>query len=281
VEPKLLLEGLHFAECPRWFEGKLWFSDIFAQRIMTVDESGDADVVATLSGDDLPAGLGFLPDGRLLVANMGYPAILRMDSPGTFNVHSDVSHLAVGVLNDMVVDRAGRAYVGANGTIHYDAPRPVEGNGSIICVQPDGSAAVAANEMDCPNGPCITSDDLSYIVAELPNSRLIGFDRDAGGLLSNRRVWADLRPGSADGITIDSGNGVWTCSPRLGLCRRVLEGGTITNEISVGDKTPIACCLGGDDGRTLFILSAVGGQAAIRERTNSSVVETIRVEVAA
>jgi sugar lactone lactonase YvrE len=279
---QLLLDDLRFAEGPRWHDGKLWFSDIFARRVMTVDEDGRAEVVVQFENGELPSGLGFLPDGRLVVANMTTPVVLRVDGPGSIAVHADVSHLASGLLNDMVVDEVGRAYVGAMGTIAADVPRPVDANGNIIVVEPDGSAHVVAQGMDAPNGPCITRDGRQYIVAEFPAARLIGFDRAADGTLSNRRVWADLRPGSADGITVDREDGVWTASPRESMCRRVVEGGDVTRTVPLGDgKLPLACCLGGADGRTLFILSALGGEERIRARTNTSVIETTSVDVPA
>lgn len=280
VEP--LLDGLCFAEAPRWHDGKLWFSDIFAHRVMTVDESGHAEVVVEFGHGELPCGLGFLPGGRLLVVDMSSPVLLRLDAPGKVAVHADLSGLAVGGLNDMVVDSAGRAYVGSMGTHGAQVPRPVAADGNIILVEADGSAKVIASEMDAPNGPCLTRDGRQYIVAEFPAARLIGFDRAPDGSLSNRRVWADLRPGSADGITVDAGDGVWTASPREFSCRRVEEGGRVSDTITLGpDKMPLACCLGGKDGRTLFILSVLGGEDRVRQRTCTSVIETVRVDVSA
>ncbi len=277
-----LLDGLHFAEGPRWHDSKLWFSDIFAHRVMTVDEEGQAEVVVEATPDVLPSGLGFLPDGRLLIANMATPVVLRLDAPGSLVVHADVSHLASGNLNDMIVDSTGRAYVGAMGTVPADVARPVDANGNLILVEPDGTARIVAEGLDAPNGPCITRDGRQYIVAEFPSERLIGFDRAHDGTLSARRVWADLRPGSADGITVDREDAVWTASPRQSMCRRIVEGGAVTDTVHVGEgKLPLACCLGGADGHTLFILSAVGGEDRIRARTNTSVIETVRVGVPA
>lgn len=248
---------------------------------MTVDESGRAEVVVQFTGSELPCGLGFLPDGRLLIVDMHHPAVLRLDSSGEVNVHVDLRGMAVGGLNDMVVDRGGRAYVGATGTADVNAPRPLQGDGNIILIEPDGSSRVVAEGLDAPNGPCITRDGRQYIVAEFPAAQLTGFDLMPDGSLTNRRIWADLRPGSADGITVDAQNGVWTASPREFACRRIVEGGEVTDQIRVRDKLPLACCLGGSDGRTLFILSAVGGEQSIRNGTSTSVIETIRVDVPA
>lgn len=275
-----LLDGLTFAEAPRWHSDRLWFSDIFARKVLAVDIDGRAEVIAEFD-DDLPCGLGFLPDGTPLVVSMKRPVVLALEADGP-RVHADLTSLAVGALNDMVVDDKGNAYVGAMGTHAPWAPRPLDADGNIILVEPDGTARLVAEGMDAPNGPAITRDGSTYIVAEFPASRLIGFDRSTDGSLTNRRVWADLSPGSADGIAVDSVGAVWTASPRERECRRVLEGGQVTDVVPVqSGGMPLACALGGPDGRTLFVLSARGGEAAIRERRCTSVVETVTVDVGA
>ncbi|AEA23611.1 SMP-30/gluconolactonase/LRE family protein [Pseudonocardia benzenivorans] len=281
MTPELLLDGLRFAECPRWHDGKLWFSDIYARRVVTVTPAGESDVVVQLGDDDLPAGLGFLPDGRLLIANLARPVVLRLDADGSVSTHADLSGIAVGPLNDMVVDPAGRAYVGASGVDELSAPRPLVGTGSIIRVDPDGSARIVAPEMDSPNGPVITADGKQYVVASLPARELTGFDIAADGSLSGRRVWADLQPAAPDGITVDAENGVWICAPLQRECRRVLEGGEVTDVIALPDRLPIAPCLGGDDGRTLFILSVTTDASTIADMTCESVIESVRVDVPA
>jgi len=284
---KTLAGGFRFAEAPRWHDGKLWFSDIFANAVMTVDEQGQVDHVFSLPEGELPCGLGFLPDGSVLVASMRSQLIYGFRASEGVRVHADLSDLAApgmdgfGGLNDMVVDDRGRAYVGSMGNDPHDAPRPLTGSGNLILVEPDGSARIVAEEMDAPNGPCITGDGTTYIVAEFPAQRLIGFRRTEDGSLTDRRVWADLSPGSADGIAVDSAGGVWTASPLQGECRRVTEGGAVTDVIDLGEKIPLACALGGADGRTLFVLSAVGGLEALQSFTSTSDIDVVRVEVPA
>lgn len=279
--PGLVADGLQFAECPRWHAGRLWLSDIFARRVVGIDDSGTVETFLQLDEPDLPAGLGFLPDGRMLVANMGRPVVLRREPDGSVSTHADLTHLAVGPLNDMVVDRWGRAYVGANGIDDFDARRPLRGTGCIIRIDPDGTASVAAPEVDAPNGPVITRDGRRYIVASVPARTLTGFDVEADGSLSGRRVWADLAPGTSDGLAVDALGGVWTCWPQGEQCRRVLEGGHVTDVISLPGRLPLASCLGGADGRTLFILSVTSGHASIAQRRCASIVEKIRVDVPA
>lgn len=275
--PVPLLDGLHFAESPRWHAGRLWFSDIFGGRVMAMDESGRVETIVAFDGDQRPCGLGFLPDGTPLVVDMSYPAILRLDGPRDVTIHADLSALAVGGLNDMLVDDQGRAYVGSMGTHDAREPRPLQGDGNVILVEPDGTARIVAEGLDAPNGPCLLDGGSRYVVAEFPAAKLTCFDRAADGSLHDRRLWADLSPGSADGIAADPAGGIWTASPRQFQCRRVVEGGAVTDTLTVVDKMPLACALGGADGRTLFILSAVGGEARIIDRTCTSVIETVRL----
>ncbi|MDH6573713.1 sugar lactone lactonase YvrE [Streptomyces sp. SAI-117] len=275
--PQTLLDGLTFAESPRWRDGRLWFSDIFANRVMTVDESGRAEVVVEFTDGKRPSGLGFLPDGRLLIVNLTEPCILRRESTGEIVVHADLSELAIGGLNDMVVDDQGRAYVGSMGTHSNAEKRPLDADGVVILVEADGSARVVAERLDAPNGPAFLDGGNTYVVAEFPAQRLTAYDRGADGSLSARRTWADLAPGSADGIAVDPAGGMWCASPWTFDVRRVLEGGAVADVVSFGDRMPLACAVGGHDGRTLFVLSCVGGAEAIAARTCTSVIETIRL----
>lgn len=275
--PRLLLSGLNFAESPRWHNGRLWFSDIFADKVMAVDESGRAEVVVQLTGGRRPSGLGFLPDGRLLIVDLNQPQVLRLEPTGELVVHADLTRLAVGGLNDMLVDGQGRAYVGSMGTHQSSEPRPVDPDGVIILVDPDGCARIVAEGLDAPNGPALLNGGHTYVVAEFPLQRLTAYDRGPDGSLSRRRTWAELAPGSADGIAADPSGGVWCASPQTHQCRLVREGGEVTDVVELDNRMPLACALGGEDGRTLFVLSCLGGVEAIVARTCTSVIETVRL----
>ena len=135
--------------------------------------------------------------------------------------------------------------------------------------------------MDAPNGPVITADGGRYIVASVPARQLTGFDIGPDGSLSRRRIWADLAPGTSDGLTVDAEDGVWTCWPQGEQCRRVVEGGEVTDVITLPGRMPVAACLGGADGHSLFVLSITTGRASIAERRSRSVVERSRVDVPA
>ena len=244
-----LIDNLAFAEAPRWHAGELWFSDFFTHQVMRVDCEGRAHVVVEVPNQ--PSGLGWLPDGRLLVVSMLDRKLMRLDPTGLVAV-ADLSQLADFHCNDMVVDAKGRAYIGNFGFDIFTqpvVPKPTV----LVMVSPDGETSVAANDMSFPNGTVITPDGRTMIIGETFAKRLTAFDIADDGALSNRRVWADLDKVAPDGICLDAEGAVWVASPRSNEFLRVLEGGTVTRRIAVSNQG-IACALGGEDGKRLFMV---------------------------
>ena len=257
---RLLASGLHFGEGPRWHDDVLWFSDFFDYAVKTVDLDGHVVVRHSLA--DRPSGLGWLPDGRLLVVSMTARSLLRLDGRQLV-LHADLSPLATFHCNDMVVDSVGRAYVGnfgfdldtaeTSGTL---AEVVAAHNGAtLVRVDPDGSIHAAAEGLMFPNGTVITPDGRTMIVAESFGRRLTAFDIAEDGSLSNRRVWADLGRRTPDGICLDADGAVWVANPRANECFRVVEGGEVVEVIET-DHRCFACMLGGPDRRTLFMLTS-------------------------
>src|SRR5713101_7677201 len=184
---KVLLDGLAFPEGPRWHDGKLFFSDMHAHQVRAVDMAGKSQLICEVPAQ--PSGLGWLPDGRMLVVSMTDRKLLRLDRDGLKMV-ADMSKLAPFDCNDMVVDARGRAYVGNFGfDLHKnETPRGT----TLVMVAPEGGASVVANDMMFPNGMVITPDGKTLIVGETFGRRLTAFDIAVDGSLANRRVWADL-----------------------------------------------------------------------------------------
>jgi len=276
--PSVLLDGLAFPECPRWHQGKLWFSDMARREVLTVDAKGRSAVIASIVR---PAGLGFLPDGRLLVASEADPFLRRLDPDGLHTV-ADVSPLGNVVLNDMVVDSEGRAYIGDDA---FDLaagmpPRP----GRLILVTPQGEARVVAEDLKYPNGMVITPDGRTLIVAETMGRCLTAFDIAPDGSLTGRRLFADLGSGGIggalpDGICLDAEGAVWVASPATSEFVRVTEGGAISQQIPVPGKWAVACMLGEEDRRTLFLCTARTTPKDLAEGKSAGWIETIRVDV--
>ncbi len=249
-QPKELVGGLLFPESPRWHDGKFYFSDMHAHRVMTVDMEGKTEVVVELD-NDRPSGLGWLDDGSMLIVAMYGKKLLRFDGK-SLSVHADLSSLTGSFNNDMVVDAQGRAYVGARGI------KP-DGTfirwGRVILVTPDGETRSVADELHGPNGTVIFPDGKTLVVAETAGHRLQAFDIEADGSLTNRRLFADLGESTGDGICLDADGGIWCASPGTAECIRVVEGGEVTHRLAHQNKKPVAPMLGGDGRRTLFLAS--------------------------
>ena len=274
-EAQLLLDGLHFGEGPRWHEGRLWFSDMHARRVYAASEAGVVEAIARVP--ECPSGLGWLPDGRLLVVSMEDRKLLRREPGGALVPHADLSAVATFHCNDMVVDARGRAYVGNFGfDLHVqEKPRPA----SLALVQPNGSVSEAARDLQFPNGAVITPDGSTLIVGESFGQRLSAFSIDAAsGALSQRRVWAQLAGAVPDGICLDADGAIWVASPMTREVVRVHEGGRVSQRISSGERMAIACMLGGADRRTLFVLTSTSIVPDECRRARGARIERVRVE---
>jgi sugar lactone lactonase YvrE len=261
-----LISGLEFPEGLRWHNDRLWFSDMNACKVMSVDMKGNLETIQETPGPC--SGLGWLPDERLLIVSMLDRRLLRMDADG-LSLVADLMGLATYHCNDMVVDRQGRAYVGNFGfdLSRGDSPRPAE----IIMVQPDGAARVVAEGLSFPNGIVITPDGKTLIVAETYGACLTAFDIEPDGSLSGKRNWATLDGAVPDGICLDHEGCIWVASPVSNEALRVQEGGEITDRVKV-ENNAYACMLGGPEMRTLFI--ATSGHHATSGR-----IEAIDVEI--
>lgn len=265
---RILVDGIGWAEGPRWHDGALYFSDIYGDRtVQTVTESGVRAVVAEIPTH--PSGLGWLPDGDMLVVSMDDNAVLRLPRGGGAPVvHADLRALATAV-NDMFVMPSGIAYVGDIG-FDYESggPRP----GRVIRVDPDGAAVVAAEDLVLPNGLTATADSSALIVAETMAGRLTRFSIDSDGALHAREVFLAFdelartddvgaffdfavfgdRPAAPDGICADGSDNIWVGNPFLSVIRCYDQSGAQVDEVEL-HRGGTAPAIGGDDGRTLFV----------------------------
>ena len=249
-EPRALLTGLMFGESPRWHDGRLWFSDMGAHEARSVDLDGNSEVVASVPA--MPMGIGWLPDGRMLIVSARDGRLLRIDHDGSLATHADLTSLERHPWIDMVVDWRGNAYVG---NIGFDFPGGEFAPGILALVRPDGSATRVADGIAFANGMAVTPDNATLILAESYGNRLTAFDVAEDGGLSNRRVWADLGGGVPDGICLDAEGAVWYSDVPNKRCVRVREGGEELETVQL-DRGCFACALGGDDRRTLFMMAA-------------------------
>jgi sugar lactone lactonase YvrE len=278
-----LATGLYFGEGPRWHQGRLWFSDFHAHAVKSVDETGELRTELEL--DDQPSGLGWLPDGRLLVVAMRERAVKRLESSGLV-LHADISHLTAHLCNDMVVDGDGCAWVGNFG---FDLDAELRARGlavlsdhpvtNLVRVDPDGAVHLAARDMHFPNGSVITPDGKTLIVAETLASCLTAFTIQADKSLAQRRVWAPLPGVAPDGICLNANGQVWVANAIGPEVLLVNAGGEIARRIATTQPC-YACMLGGSDGKTLFAVTAAGSDADQARAAATGKIETVRVESA-
>jgi sugar lactone lactonase YvrE len=274
---EVLLDGGTFFESPRWHDGRWWVSDFFGGAVLTVDAGGRTEEVLRLDGR--PSGLGWLPDGSLLVVSMLDRRLLRLAASGGLAVHADIGGLCGGHANDLVVTAEGRAYVGNFGfDLDREEPRPTR----LVRVDPDGSAHEAAGGLLFPNGSVVTPDGRTLIVGETFGRRYTAFSLEADGTLAGRRLWADLRPAriAPDGCALDAEGRIWVADARHGRCCRVAEGGAVLDEIALAEGLRcFACMLGGADGRTLLVCAAPDYDPGRRKAKREAVLLTTRVAV--
>ena len=278
AETEVFLEGLSFGEAPRWHERRLWFSDFYQHAIFSVGERADLRTEAELA--DEPSGLGWLPDGSLLCVSMTERLVLRREPDGTFVTHADLRPLATFHGNDMVVAKSGVAYVANFG---FDLEAFYEGKAApsttaLIRVDPDGSVHEAAAEMAFPNGMVLFDDGRTLVVAESFAGHLSAFDVTEDGSLSGRRVWAGPPNLAPDGICLDAAGGIWVANAAANEVWRLTEGGTVTDVVTTS-QLAVACMLGGEDRRTLYVCTAPTTARKDVEHKRGARLETVRAQI--
>jgi len=272
---EIVAQGFVFPECPRWRDGVLWFADCHDGKVIRLAPSGEVLESFDLPGK--PAGIGFLPDGDMLIVSIGELCIYRRDAGGKLHRHADLSGVHRHHSNDMVVDGAGNAYVGEIG-FHMDSeqPRPT----AIALARPDGSVEESGRPILTPNGSVITPDGKTFIVAESLGRRLTAYDIGPDGRLSNQRLLAQLdEMDIPDGICLDAEGCIWSTAPFTSSILRVSPTGGVVERIGFDDTRPYACMLGGDDLCDLYICCAPDHDPATTMPARAGQVRRLRVPV--
>jgi sugar lactone lactonase YvrE len=282
----------HFYECPRWHSGKWWVSDFYRHAVFTVEEDGTQNKVLDVPGQ--PGGLGWLPDGSLLVVSMRERKLLRL-ADGNVTTHADLTSVFPGFANDMIVSSKGYAYVGNFG-FDFEDPDAKTVPTVIVKVGVDGDVQVAADDLHFPNALAITADGRTLIVNETLASRHTAFAINADGTLGERHVWAQVTPEpddlsaalngiqyAPDGGCLDADGNMWAADAIGGRVVKLAPGGAVLTEIPMPEGLgAFACGLGGSDGTTLVVCAAPDFSPQARTAAAESVllrrsVETPRV----
>jgi sugar lactone lactonase YvrE len=271
-----LAEGGTFFEGPRWHAGRWWVSDFYRHAVYAISPDGTTDEVLTVEAQ--PSGLGWLPDGSLLVVSMRDQKVLRRGPDGEVTVHADIAEHCGGLANDLVVDLRGHAYVGNFGfdLMAGEAPRPTV----LVHIAPDGATSVAAEDLAFPNGSVITPDGSTLVVGETMGARYTAFTVGDDGGLSDRREWAALPGVAPDGCALDAEGHIWAADALANRLVRVAPGEGVVDEIPAPSGLgAYACMLGGEDGRTLLACCAPDFDEHARSAAREAVLVTTTVDV--
>ncbi|MGY1771986.1 SMP-30/gluconolactonase/LRE family protein [Blastococcus sp. SYSU D00813] len=290
-ELRTVLTGGGFFEGPRWHDGTWWVSDFYRHTVSRVTADGEETVLFEV--EHQPSGLGWLPDGSLVVVSMKDHRLLRW-ADGELSTYADLTEHCGGHLNDLVVDAQGRVYVGDFG---FDLMAGGDARTTTLKrVDPDGSVHVVADGLLFPNGAVITPDGSTLVVGETLANRYTAFDLGEDGALTNRRVWASLGPevslGSTeevlgqvavapDGCALDAEGHIWSADAVGGRVARISPTGSIVESVPAPEGLGVyACMLGGDDGRTLLMCCAPDFYEAARAPVREAVLLATEVGVA-
>lgn len=268
---RTLHDGGRYFEGPRWYAGRLWFVDCMARTLLSLTPSGECRQHATF--DDTPCGTGVLPDGGLLVLTMFRKQLLTCHED-RLSLYADLSAIATGTIDDMIVDGLGRAYVGDLG---FDLPPPADrgADGRIILVTPDGAMRVVAEGLRFPNGIAVSADNSRLVVAEMEGTCLADYDIAADGGLKLRGRFGQVK--APDGICLDREGAVWVAAFEEDAFIRFDRSGRELQRVETPGRRALACALGGPERRTLFCLSAATSYEELRQRKSSSRVDAVDV----
>ncbi|WP_432180112.1 SMP-30/gluconolactonase/LRE family protein [Streptomyces sp. NBC_00063] len=261
-----IASGLAFPEGPRWYDGYLYFSDMYGREVLRYREGTGVESVATVPMR--PSGLARDASGKLLVSSMLDRRIVRIRDDGGLETFADLREVCPGPVNDMIDDGRGGLYIGNFG-FDDEAPDAVMTPTRLVHVNAEGVAAQVGEPINFPNGTVVTGGGTRLLVAETFSCRILAFDIAEDGSLSNRRNWAVFHElkneydqaealGSGgilpDGICIDREGALWVADAGGKGALRVAEGGEILDRVPAPDGSAVfAVALGGDQEDTLFL----------------------------
>lgn len=273
-------------ESPFWHpqEARLYWVDIAGRAVLRSEADGGAvqrwplpaepGCIAPAHRDGAPAGLVLALRDRICHApHWGGPltTIARLPiDPATERA------------NDGKCDALGRFWVG---TVHEPASGPRQSVGALYCIDARGPGAARVRRMlggvATANGLAWSPDGRTLYWSDTPTHTIRAWDCDAQREpVGAPRVLHRFDPkppgwsaetddpggpaygGRPDGATVDAEGAYWCALYEGARVLRLSPEGRVLAEL----PTPLACptmpCLGGPDGRTLFVTSARQGRGA-------------------
>jgi sugar lactone lactonase YvrE len=279
-----VVKGFAFVESLRWHENALWFVDMHGGTIhcmaATLEAGGEQSLTSLVGALDSPSGLVWSREGEPVVVSMVNRKLVAIPTDGRPAVRADLSRHSCWPLNDAIAGLDGTVYVGTFGFDMFGGAAYAEG--LLLAVDTNGVSRVAADRMAFPNGMAIMPVSATLLVAESAAGQITAFTIAGDGKLHDRRIWAQLtarcRP---DGICLDEEGMVWAALPEQRACVRIEAGGRVVEQLDFGDRLPISCVLGGEDGRSLYVSSAATLRRELAVAQRDSRIDRIAVSVPA
>ena len=265
LQSTVLADGFTYGEGPRWRDGRFWFSDMHADAVRTLDANGALGLGASTPH---PSGIGWTPDGDLLVTSLEH-AVLHRITPDGPQVHCDLTEFGPS-LNDMVALPDGRVYVDV-----YTQRGGGPPNGDLALVAPDGTAQIVAKALATPNGMAVTPDGTALVAAETFGNRLHAWTIHPSSSIAG----SPISRAQPDGICLDLEGGAWVGCFLSGEFLRVLDGGEITHRVPVGERWAVAPALGGPEMRTLHLVVNDTTFAGLAAGESTCRIETVEVDI--
>lgn len=271
-EVEVLAEGLYFPESLRWRSGELWFSDVFGRRVAKLRGT---ELTTVVEMDGNPSGLGWLPNGDLLVVSMGERRLLRLVDDA-LTLHADLSSFMDWPANDMVVTSSGYAFVGGYGFDADNGADPVAS--SVLGVDADGRARTHDAQAVFPNGFAVDADRGILYVAETFGDRISVYAMDSHHALRNGRVFAQLPEGyGPDGICLDSQGRLWVACAFASKVVRLDDAGGVEEEFSFGGEG-VYCCAVTNESPTRLILALASMDEELAQRVPTGRIVAVRID---
>lgn len=246
---RIVARDLYLPEGLQWRDGALWFADRYGGSVCRVGNDG-VEVIARLPGR--PGGLGWTRDGALLVVAMERRSLMSLAPGGGLTVYADLSRMMPAFANGLLVDPAGRAYVGNFGFDHERGEAPATTH--LLRVDPDGSVHAEAPPLLSPSGPILVDDGRTLVVAETYGDRLTALRVDDDGRLDDPHVIVELPEGSGpEGIAADATGRIWVACAFSSRAVAVTRGGELDEQIEFAGEGVYCAEVGGPHGRTLFL----------------------------
>lgn len=272
---RTLIDRGAYLESPRFRDGRLWVVDTLQSKVVKTKLNKTSELVCKING--VPSGIGFLPNGELVIVSMFRQKLYRCEDD--VKAYVDLAPLANGTLDDMIIDVAGNAYVGDLGfdLLQPGAAAASHETGRILLVPFKGEPRVVAEGLDFPNGIALTGDGKTLIVAESKGNRLAEYSIAKDGSLTFVRRFGKIS--EPDGICLDAEGAIWVASFQEDAFVRIARDGRELSRIETTGRRAVACVLGGDDGRALFCLTAETTHEQLMEGKSKARVDVVSVDV--